>query len=223
MPPDARAVLVTAAGSLAAQAIGRRLALDGASVAFTDADHGLACAAAEAVRAAGGNAAGFAMDHRDWTSTQRAVRAAHNGWSGLDLLVNVADNPPAAPFLALAEDDLADAFDAPLAGLMHGVRAAAEHMRAAGAGCIVNVFPLGGDDNALGGAMAGGAEMLTRAAGVELASLGIRVAGVAAVSVRDNPAAIADAVAFAASPDASYVTGSTLIVAERHTQQWTAR
>lgn len=223
MPPDARAVLVTAAGSLAAQAIGRRLALDGASVAFADADHGLACAAAEAVRAAGGNAAGFAMDHRDWTSTRRAVQTAHDCWSGLDLLVNIADDPPAAPFLALAEDDLAAAFDAPLVGLMHGVRAAAEHMQAAGAGCIVNVFPLSGDDNLLGGAMAGGAEMLTRAAGVELASLGIRVAGVAAVSVRDNPAAIADAVAFAVSSDASYVTGSTLIVAERHTQQWIAR
>ena len=222
VPPDARAVLVTAAGSLVGQAIGRRLALDGASVAFADADYATARAAAEAVRASGGRAAGFAMDHRDWTSTRRAVRAARDGWSGLDLLVNVADDPPQTPFLALCEDDLAVPFDAPLVGLMHGARAAAEHMRAAGAGCIVNVFPLGGDD-VLGGAMAGGAEMLTRAAGVELAPVGIRVTGVAATSVRQNPAAIADAVAFAVSPDASYVTGSTLVVAERRTQQWIAR
>ncbi len=223
MPPDARAVFVTAAGSLAGQAIGRRLALDGASVAFADADRGVACAAAEAVRAGGGLAAGFAMDLRDWASTRRAVQAARDGWSGLDLLVNVVDDSPTAPFLALSEDDLADPFDAPLVGLMHGVRAAAEHMRAAGAGCIVNVFPLSGDDHALGGAMAGGAEMLTRAAGVELAPLGIRVTGVAATSVRENPSAIADAVAFAVSSDASYVTGSTLVVAERHARQWHAR
>ena len=163
------------------------------------------------------------MDAGDWTSTRRAVQDVHDHWSRLDLLVNFVDDSSAAPFLGLSEDDLTGSFDAPLVGLMHGVRAAAEHMRASGAGCIVNVFPLGGDDNVLGGAMAGGAEMLTRAAGVELASVGIRVAGVAAVSVRDNPAAIADAVAFAASPDASYVTGSTLVVAERHTQQWIAR
>ena len=223
MPPDARAVLVTAAGSLTAQAIGRRLARDGAYVAFADADHAAADAAAAAIRIEGGEAAGFEMDARDWTSTQRTVQASRDRWARLDLLVNLVDDPPAAPFLALSEDDLTESFDAALVGLMHGVRAATEQMRAADAGCIVNVFPLGGDDYVLGGAMAGAAEMLTRAAGVELAPLGIRVAGIAAASVRDAPAAIADAVAFVASADASYVTGSTLVIAERHTQQWIAR
>lgn len=223
MPPDARAVLVTAAGSLTSQAIGRRLARDGACVAFADADRDAACAAAGGIRADGGEAAGFGVNARDWASTQRSVQAARDRWGRLDLLVNVVDDPPPAPFLALSEDDLNESFDAALVGLMHGVRAATEQMRAAGAGCIVNVFPLGGDDNVLGGAMAGAAEMLTRAAGVELAPLGIRVAGIAAASVRDDPAAIADAVAFAASADGSSVTGSTLVVAERHVQQWIAR
>ena len=191
-------------------------------MAFAAADHDAACAAAAAIRA-GGEAGGFQMDARDWTSTRRAVQAARDRWARLDLLVNVVDDLPAAPFLALSEDDLTESFDATLVSLMHGVRAATEQMRAADAGCIVNVFPLGGDDHALGGATAGAVEMLTRAAGVELAPLGIRVAGVAAVSVRDDPAAIADAVAFLASSDAGYVTGSTLVVAERHTQRWIAR
>ena len=223
MPPDARAVLVTAAGTLTAQAIGRRLAHDGAYVAFADADRGAACAAAEAIRADGGETAGFEMDSRDWPSTQRAVREAHDRWPRLNLLVNLVDDPPAAPFLALAEDDFAETFDAALVGLMHGVRAATQQMRESGDGCIVNVFPLIGDDNVIGGAIAGAAEMLTRAAGVELAPLGIRVAGIAAASVREDPAAIADAVAYLASSDAGYVTGSTLVIAERHTQQWIAR
>ena len=192
-------------------------------MAFAAADRDAACAAAATIRANGGEAAGFAMDARDWASTQRAVQEARDCWARLDLLVNLVDDLPAAPFLALSEDDLTESFDAALAGLLHGVRAATEPMQAVGAGCIVNVFPLGGDDHALGGATAGAAEMLTRAAGVELAPLGIRVAGIAAVSVRDDPAAIADAVAFAASSDASYVTGSTLVIAERHTQQWIAR
>ena len=223
MPPDARAVLLTAAGSLTSQAIGRRLAGDGACVAFADADQEAACAAAEAIRADGGEAVGLEMDARDWSSTRRAVQAARDRWARLDLLVNLVDDSPAAPFLALSEDDLAESFDAALVSLMHGVRAATEQLRAAGAGCIVNVFPLSGDDHVLGGAMAGAAEMLTRAAGVELAPLGIRVAGIAAASVRADPAAIAEAVAFVASADASYVTGSTLVIAERHTQQWIAR
>jgi NAD(P)-dependent dehydrogenase (short-subunit alcohol dehydrogenase family) len=192
-------------------------------VAFAAADRETACAAAAAIRANSGEAAGFEMDARDWTSTRRAVQEARDRWMRLDLLVNLVDDLPAAPFLALSEDDLTESFDAALAGFMHGVRAATEQMRAAGTGCIVNVFPLGGDDHVLGGATAGAAEMLTRAAGVELALHGIRVVGVAAASVRDDPAAIADAVAFAASSDAGYVTGSTLIVAERHTQQWIAR
>ena len=223
VPPDARAAFVTAAGSLASQAIGRRLARDGAYVAFADADHAAACAAAEAIRAHGGEAVGFGMNARDWTSTRRCVQAARARWSRLDVLVNLVDDLPVAPFLALSEDDLTESFDAALVSLMHGVRAATELMQAADVGCIVNVFPLGGDDNVLGGAMAGAAEMLTRAAGVELAPLGIRVAGVAAASVREDPAAIADAVAFVASSDASYVTGSTLVIAERHTQRWIAR
>lgn len=223
MPPDARAILVTAAGSLTSQAIGRRLARDGACVAFADADRGAACAAAEAIRADGGEAVGLELDARDCTATRRSVQAARDRWARLDLLVNLVDDSPAAPFLALSEDDLTESFDAALVGLMHGVRAATEQMRDAGNGCIVNVFPLGGDDHALGGAMAGAAEMLTRAAGVELAPLGIRVAGIAATSVRENPASIADAVAFVASSDAGYVTGSTLVIAERHTQRWIAR
>ena len=192
-------------------------------MAFADADYVAACAAAEAIRSDDGEAAGFEMDARDWTSTQRAVQAVGDRWARLDLLVNLVDDPPAAPFLALSEDDLTESFDAALAGLLHGVRAAAEQMREAGAGCIVNVCPLSGDDNVLGGAMAGAAEMVTRAAGVELAPLGIRVAGIAAASVREDPAAIADAVAFVASSGASYVTGSTLVIAERPTRQWIAR
>ncbi len=192
-------------------------------MAFAAADREAACAAAAAIRADGGEAAGFEMDARDWTSTGRAVQEARDRWARLDLLVNVVDDLPAAPFLALSANDLTESFDAALVGLMHGVRAATEQMQAAGAGCIVNVFPLGGDDHVLGSATAGAAEMLTRAAGVELAPHGIRVVGIAAASVRDDPAAIADAVAFAASSDASYVTGSTLVIAERHTQQWIAR
>ncbi|MCY3913396.1 MAG: SDR family oxidoreductase [Chloroflexi bacterium] len=223
MPPDARAALVTAAGSLTSQAIGRRLAHDGACVAFADADRDAACAAAEAICADGGEAVGLEMHARDWTSTQRAVQAARDRWARLDVMVNLVDDSPAAPFLALSEDDLTESFDAALVGLMHGVRAATEQMREADAGCIVNVFPLSRDDNVLGGAMAGAAEMLTRAAGVELAPLGIRVAGIVAASVREDPAAIADAVAFVSSADAGYVTGSTLVIAERHTQQWIAR
>lgn len=223
MPPDARAALVTAAGTLTSQAIGRRLARDGACVAFADADHDAARAAAAAIRADGGEAVGFGMDARDWSSTQHAVQQARDHWGRLDLLVNFVDDSAAAPFLALSEDDLTESFDAGLVGLMHGVRAATEQMQTADAGCIVNVFPLSGDDHVVGSAMAGAAEMLTRAAGVELAPLGIRVAGIAATSVRENPASIADAVAFVASSDAGYVTGSTLVIAERHTQRWIAR
>lgn len=223
MPPDARAALVTAAASLAGQAIGRRLALDATSVAFAAANGDAASEAAESVRAAGGETAAFAMDVRDWTSIQRTLQEVRDRWSRLDLVVNVADDPPLVPFLALSEADVESSFDAALVGLMHGVRAAVEQMQAAGAGCIVNVFPLGGENNVLGGTMAGAAEMLTRAAGVELAPLGIRVAGVAAKSVREDPTSIADAVAFAASPDASYVTGSTLVVSESYVPQWNAR
>ena len=192
-------------------------------MAFADADHDAACAAADAIRVDGAEAVGLGMNAVDWTSTRRSMQSARDRWGRLDLLVNLVDDSPSPPFLALTEDDLAESFDAALVGLMHGVRAATEQMRAAGAGCIVNVFPLSGDDNVIGGVTSGAAEMLTRAAGVELAPLGIRVAGIAAASVREDPAAIADAVAYLASSDAGYVTGSTLVIAERHTQQWIAR
>ena len=216
MPAHARAALVTAAGSPAGQAIGRRLALDGASVGLADADCEAAHAAAEHIRAVGGQAEAFGMDALDWPATQHTVQTVRDRWSRLDVMVNVAGDPPPVAFLKMSEDDFKASFDAVVVGLMHGVRAAATLMRVAAAGCIVNVFPRSGDDHVLRGAVVGAAELLTRAAAVELAPLGIRVVGVAADSVHDNPTAIADAVAFLASPDASYVTGTTLVVAQNH-------
>ena len=223
VPPDARVALVTAAGSPAGQAIGLRLALQGASVGLADADRVAAQAAAEHVRAAGGQAEAFAMNAEDWTATLDTVRTVRDRWSRLDIMVNVSEDPPPVPFLDMSEGALDASFDAPLLGLMHGVRAAEKPMRAAATGCIVNVFACGGGNNALRSAADGAAEMLTRAAAVELAPLGIRVAGVAADSVHDNPTAIANAVAFLTSPDASYVTGTTLVIAENDVPRWNTR
>ena len=85
-----RKALVTGAASGIGRATAQRLAQEGAAVYCVDIQADAAAETAEQIRADGGRAESAALDVADRAACGKAVTAANEVFSGLDLLANVA-------------------------------------------------------------------------------------------------------------------------------------
>lgn len=241
-----KVALVTGAASGLGAATARRLAKDGAAVLLTDRDLAGDDVAAS-ITAAGGQAAFRLHDvtsHPDWAA---AVEHAVTDFGRLDILVNNAG-------VAGGRHELMDhSYDAwrqilavNLDGVFLGLRHAGPRIAASGGGSVINLSSILGKVGMAGAAAycasKGGVTLLTKAAALEWAPLGIRVNSVHpgfidtpmvsnALADREDgnemrvalmnahpvgrfgvPREIADAIAFLASDDASFITGAELVV-----------
>ncbi|WP_303811796.1 SDR family NAD(P)-dependent oxidoreductase [Sandarakinorhabdus limnophila] len=241
-----KVALVTGAASGLGAATARRLAKDGAAVLLTDRDLAGEDIAAS-ITAAGGQAAFRLHDvtsHPDWAAT---VEHAVHDFGRLDILVNNAG-------VAGGRHELMDhSYDAwrqilavNLDGVFLGLRHAGPRIAASGGGSVINLSSILGKVGMAGAAAycasKGGVTLLTKAAALEWAPLGIRVNSVHpgfidtpmvsnALADREDgnemrvalmnahpigrfgvPREIADAIAFLASDDASFITGAELVV-----------
>ncbi|OYZ17043.1 MAG: short-chain dehydrogenase [Sphingomonadales bacterium 28-64-96] len=241
-----KVALVTGAASGLGAATARRLAKDGAAVLLTDRDLAGEDVAAS-ITAAGGQAAFRLHDvtsHPDWAA---AVEHAVQDFGRLDILVNNAG-------VAGGRHELMDhSYDAwrqilavNLDGVFLGLRHAGPRIAASGGGSVINLSSILGKVGMAGAAAycasKGGVTLLTKAAALEWAPLGIRVNSVHpgfidtpmvsnALADREDgnemrvalmnahpigrfgvPREIADAIAFLASDDASFITGAELVV-----------
>lgn len=174
----------------------------------------------------------------DW---ERAVAKAQELFGKLNTLVNNAGVPGRAGIVETTEEGWDRTLSVDLKGTWLGMKACIPAIRAAGGGAIVNTsstygLVASGRGGAAYHSAKGGVIMLTKAAAVEYAKENIRVnavhPGVADTarnkSISDEwrnylidhtplgrmatPAEIANAVVFLASDEASYVTGTSLIV-----------
>ncbi|GGX74155.1 SDR family NAD(P)-dependent oxidoreductase [Streptomyces anandii] len=233
-------VLVTGAGRGIGAATARRLAAEGARVMVTDVDGEQAQRTAAALGDAGLAAGAHRLDVADRASVEAAVAHAAEAFGSLDVLVNCAAH--CTPDTPLFEDDQDETWardlDVTLTGARRCCRAALPHLAASGRGAIVSIGSVNAvqdfGNHAYSAAKAGLAS-LTRTLAGHAAARGVRVNLVMPGTVRTSawegreaeldrirelyplgrvgePGDIAAAVAFLASRDAAWITGTTLTV-----------
>ena len=245
-----KTALVTGAASGLGAETARRLAANGANVMLTDRDP----TGAE-VAAAIGNTADFTLhdvaSEDDWAA---AVAVTTARFGGLDILVNNAGVAGSSlDLLTHSLDDWRRILSINLDGVFLGLRHCGPVMAAHGRGSVINLSSILGKVGMAGAAAycasKGGVVMLTKAAALEWAPLGIRVnsvhpgfidtpmvAGALHASENGNemrnmliaahpmarfgiPREIADAILFLASDESSFMTGAELVVDGGYTAQ----
>lgn len=234
LPLAGRVAFVTGAGQGLGAAIARGLAQAGARIALADIDEANAQAVAAEV-----NGLALPLDVRDEQAFNDRFAQAVARFGAVDILVNNAARTPTTSLWDITPAEWDDVLAINLRGSFFGCRIAGRHMRARGAGRIVNLASLAGQQvsSATGvhyAASKAGVLALTRAFAQELAPHGVTVNALAPAAI-DSPALaalaperqqalkagiplgrfgladeVAAAVVYLASPAAAFMTGATL-------------
>ena len=233
---EGRIALVTGAARGLGFAIAQRLARAGASVWLNGRDRAALDEAADRI---GSDARVLAFDIGDDDATAAAFETLAE--DGLDILVNNVGQRDRRSLAQLRREDMAAMLATNLVAPFDLARRAVPMMEARGYGRIVNITSIAAEiarGDILYTASKGGLAALTRAFAAELGGTGITVNAVApgyfATEANEemstdpgiaqhlerrtslgrwgDPGEIGGAVAFLASPEASYITGHTLAV-----------
>jgi 3-oxoacyl-[acyl-carrier protein] reductase len=233
-----KVALVTGGSRGYGAAIARRLAADGAAVALTySASPGQAEEVVHAIEAAGGRARAIRADATDAERVRASVSETVAAFGALDILVNNAGVAVVAPIEELSLEDFDRMLAVNVRGLFVATQEAARHMREGGR--IVHIGSCNSARVTFAGGSAyaltkGAVEAFTRGLARDLGPRGITVNNVqpGPIDTDMNPAdgpfadtlraalalgrygtadEIAGFVAWLAGPEASYVTGASLL------------
>jgi 3-oxoacyl-[acyl-carrier protein] reductase len=220
-------------------AITKRLAADGAYVAFTYAKGAAAAAAVvKEIEGHGGKAIAIQADAADADAVKAAVEKAVATFGRLDVMVNNAGTAIPKPFAETTLEEMDRVIDINIRGVFVATQAALKHMESGGR--IIMIGSAVGERVAAPGLVPyagtkGAVKMFTQALAREIGSRGITVNNVqpGPIDTELNPATgdwavpqkaatalnrygqvdeIAAMVAFVAGPEASYITGANLTV-----------
>lgn len=239
---DGQVAIVTGSGSGIGQAIAVRLAEEGAAICVADVDLPSAEGTASTIRDLGHSALARRVDVTDRTGVVDAVAWTEDQLGPVDVLVNNAAVCNDTALLELTEEDWDRDVDVTLKGSFFCAQAVLPGMVARGTGSIVNLGSVNGfhylGNDAYSAAKAG-LISLTRSLAVRYGRYGVRTNMVAPGTIRTaawdprlarNPAVldelvkwyplgrvgtvddVAAAVAFLASHEASWITGTVLTV-----------
>jgi NAD(P)-dependent dehydrogenase (short-subunit alcohol dehydrogenase family) len=237
---DQQVALVTGWGSGIGEEICLRLARDGADVAVNGLRQEQVEGVVRQVQALGRKAIAVLGSVDDPAFVEEMVRRATEELGGLTIVVNNAGMQVETPFLELDLATWRKQLSVDLDGPFLVASAAARVMAAAGSGVIVNVTSVHEHQPRPGYAAycvaKAGLGMLTKVLARELADKGIRVVSVAPGAIATHmqhgqspeerreqlegipagrlgqPAEVAGLVAWLVSPEASYVSGTSIVI-----------
>jgi NAD(P)-dependent dehydrogenase (short-subunit alcohol dehydrogenase family) len=177
---EGKVAIVTGAGSGVGRGVAIALARNGARVVASSRTVSKVETAVKEIEAAGGDAIAMQCDVRVPEDVDACVNRALDAYSGIDALVNAADDPRVdVPFLELTEEVMNASWQTGVMGTVRFIQACVPHMVERGEGAIVNVASGAGLLAPVGmGAYSAAQEAirsLTRTAAVELGPRGIRV------------------------------------------------
>jgi 3-oxoacyl-[acyl-carrier protein] reductase len=234
-----KVALVTGGSRGIGAGIAKRLAADGAAVAITyTSAPDAANAVVKAIEAAGGKAIAFKADAGNAEAVTSAVEQTVEAFGALDILVNNAGTAFPKPFVESTLEELDRVIDINIRGVFVATKVALKHLRDGGR--IINIGSCVGERMMTPGlvpyaATKGAVKMFTQGLSREVADRKITVNNVqpGPIDTELNPADAAWAepqiaatalkrfgqveevvalVAFVASPEASYITGTSLTV-----------
>ncbi len=234
---DGKIAIVTGAGQGIGRAIAGKLATEGGTVVVTDLDEASATATAAELP----GAVALRTDVTDRAAVQATVDEVIARFGRIDVLVNNAGWDKASPFVESDPADWDRAITINLYGVLHTSKAVLPVLIEQGGGAIVNLGSdagrVGSSGEAVYSAAKGGIIAFTKSLAREVARHRIRVncvcpgptdtalfASFAGPKLREaltraipfgrlgQPADVANAVAFLASDEASFITGQTVSV-----------
>lgn len=236
---DGQAAFVTGAGQGLGAAIALGLAQAGAGVMLTDVDAAAAEAVAAGLRDAGHRCIAMALDVRDESAFERSFEAAVQHFGAVDLMVNNAALTPSTSLWDITAGEWDEVMAVNLRGSFFGCRIAGRHMRERGAGRIVNLASIAGQQASAAtgahyAASKAGLIALTRSFAQALGADGVTVNALAPAAIRSplldamaperqqallrgiplgrfgEAQEVAAAVVYLASAAGAFVTGTTL-------------
>jgi NAD(P)-dependent dehydrogenase (short-subunit alcohol dehydrogenase family) len=236
---EGKVALVTGGARGIGRSIAHALAGEGAVVGVLDLREDLAQAAADSIRAAGGTAMAFGGDVAQRETFVQAVDALKQAHGRFDILVNNAIWVRYGPIAAITPEMLTRMVGTGFNSVVWGIQVGSDAMTEGGA--IVNIASaaafVGVAEAMVYGGVKAGVLGLTRSSAVELGPRGIRVNAVCpgsvptegmklnvdpdmmATRIARTPLGrlgevedIASATLFLASPDSSWITGTSILV-----------